>query len=366
MDTADIVIIGGGVIGLTTGYLLAQEGADVVVLDKGDLGHEASWAGAGIVPPGNPESARTPFDRLRALSVSMFPRLSAELREKTAIDNGYIRCGGLEFPDTDHPTADEEWRGEGVVCRPIADDELACVEPSVATGLGPTWSLPDMAQVRNPRHLQALIAGCADKVRLRPGFAALRLLTSGTRVVGVQTALGQWSCGQVLLAAGAWTDALLEPLGWRPGIQPVRGQIALLRGSTALFRRVLMSGPRYLVPRPDGRVLVGSTEEWVGFDKRTTAAALHDLLALAFRLVPALRAASLERCWAGLRPGSPDGLPLLGPVPGWQQLFIAAGHFRAGIQLSPGTAVVMKQLLLGQSPAIDLAAFRPDRVQCQC
>jgi glycine oxidase len=366
MDSADIVIVGGGVIGLTTAYFLAQEGAEVAVFDKGDLGQEASWAGAGILPPSRPECALTPFDRLRALSVGMFPRLSAELREQTGIDNGYLRCGGLEFVDPAHPAAADEWRGEGVAYRQIPAADLAALEPNVAGNWGDAYLLPDLAQVRNPRHLQALIAAVAGKVRMLPGRPVLNLETSGNRVLGVHMEGAALAAGRVMLAAGAWTDALLEPLGWRPGIHPVRGQIALLQAQPLPFRRVLMVGPRYLVPRPDGRVLVGSTEEDAGFDKRTTAAAIHDLLSLAFRLVPSLRGAALERSWAGLRPGSPDGLPLLGPVPGWHNLFIAAGHFRAGIQLSAGTGLVMKQVLLDQEPAIDLAAFRPDRIQCTC
>jgi glycine oxidase len=122
-----------------------------------------------------------------------------------------------------------------------------------------------------------------------------------------------------------------------------------------------MLGKRYLVPRPDGRVLVGSTEEDVGFDKRTTAGAIRDLLDFAIAVVPALAAAPLERSWAGLRPGSPDGLPFLGPVPGVENLYVAAGHFRAGIQLSPGTALVMRDLILGRTPAVPVESFRLDR-----
>ena len=122
-----------------------------------------------------------------------------------------------------------------------------------------------------------------------------------------------------------------------------------------------MHGARYIVPRGDGRFLIGSSEEEVGFCKQTTVEVIQELLALARRFVPRLGAASIERCWAGLRPGSPDGMPFLGRVPGVDNLFVAAGHFRAGIQLSPGTAVVMKELLLGQTPSVDLHAFRLDR-----
>jgi glycine oxidase len=154
-----------------------------------------------------------------------------------------------------------------------------------------------------------------------------------------------------------WLDAL----GWRLGIRPVRGQIALLNTGTALFQRILLKGKRYLVPRPDGRVLVGSTEEDAGFDKRTTAGAIHGLLDFAIQMVPSLVDIPLERCWAGLRPGSPDGLPYIGSVPGIDNLFVAAGHFRAGIQLSPATGLVLKELFLGQRLTVGLEPFRLDR-----
>jgi glycine oxidase len=367
MDSADIVIVGGGVIGLTTAYFLAREGADVLLLDKGDLGQEASWAGAGILPPSDPVQARTPFDRLRALSVGMFPRLAAELREQTGIDNGYLRSGGLEFTDCRHAAAEEEWRGVGVHCRPVCAAELATLEPNVATdqgeGEGAVWLLPDMAQVRNPRHLQALIAACTPKVRMVPGTPVAALETTAQRVTTVRTDHSTYRAGRVLVAAGAWSDSLLEPLGCRPNIRPVRGQIALLQVQQPPFRHVLLCGSRYLVPRADGRVLVGSTEELVGYDKRTTATAIHDLLDLAFRLAPVLRDAALERCWAGLRPESPDGLPFLGLAPGWDNLYLAAGHFRAGIQLSIGTGLLMKEMLLDQKPTLDPAPFRLDRLK---
>jgi len=224
--------------------------------------------------------------------------------------------------------------------------------------------IPGLAQLRNPRHLQALVAGCArEGVRLRPQTLVEGLERIGDRVTALRTGAGRVQAGQFVLAGGPWTDTLLATVDWRLNIKPVRGQIALLNTGRPLLRRVLMSGPRYLVPRLDGRVLVGSTEEDVGFDRRTTAAAIGDLLALAVALVPVLGAAPLERCWAGLRPGSPDGLPFLGPVPGIASLFVAAGHFRAGIGLSPGTALLLKELLLGQPPTLSLQPFALDRIR---
>jgi glycine oxidase len=363
-ESGDVVIVGGGVIGLTTAYFLAGAGASVLVADQGDFGQEASWAGAGILPPGNLQTARTPFDRLRALSASLFPSLSADLRERTGIDNGYLRCGGLEFVgDHDH-TAEQEWRGDGVVFEALDATRLRQLEPHVAAPSGMVYHLPELAQLRNPRHVKALLAACQSLgVWLRPGCPVHGFERQGQRVTAVQTLSGPLHADRVLLTAGAWSEVLLRQLGWRPGIRPVRGQIALLRCETPLFRHVLMRGPRYLVPRADGRVLVGSTEEDVGFDKRTTARAIHDLLELACGLVPGLADAPLERCWAGLRPGSPDGLPYLGRVPEWDNVYVAAGHFRAGIQLSSGTGLVMKQLLLGEKLSMSLGGFGLERTK---
>jgi glycine oxidase len=360
-DSPDVLIIGGGVIGLTAAYYLARERVRVAVVDKGDFGQEASWAGAGIIPPGNPGRARTPFDLLRAQSSALYPGLSTELRECTGIDNGYRRCGGLELADEADDAA-QEWRSEGIAFEALAEPDVLRLEPRLARGLGTAYHLPDMAQVRNPRHIKALLAACAALgVRLRPGCPVQTLERQGSRIVGVTTAEGRLTADRFILAAGAWAEALLLPLGWRPGIHPVRGQIVLLHPGAPLFQHVLLRGKRYLVPRPDGRVLVGSTEEDAGFDKRTTAGAVGQLLAFAVALVPALAQAPLERCWAGLRPGTPDELPFLGPVPGLDNLFVAAGHFRAGIQLSPGTGLVLKELLLGQEPTVPLEAFRLDR-----
>ncbi len=359
----DLAILGGGVIGLTTAYFLARAGVRVAVLDKGDLGQEASWAGAGILPPGDPQHAQSPFDQLRAHSSTMYPDLSQELRERTGVDNGYLRCGGLEITAGAGEAA-EEWRGEGVAVEALSEKDARRLEPNLAAGLGTVYHLPDLAQVRNPRHLRALAAGCAALgVQLRPGCPVHGFERHGERIAAAVTDAGPVAAGRFVVAAGAWSDGLLQQVGWRPGIRPVRGQIVLLNPGAPLVRRVLMHGKRYLVPRPDGRTLVGSTEEDAGFDKRTTAAAVGELLAFAQTLVPGLGGAAVERSWAGLRPGSPDELPFLGPVPGCDNLFVAAGHFRSGIQLAPATGLVMTQLLLGQTPTVPLEPFRLDRTR---
>ena len=170
------------------------------------------------------------------------------------------------------------------------------------------------------------------------------------------------SAGRYLLTAGAWSETLLSRLGHRPRIHPVRGQIVLLRSPARVLQRVLMVGKRYLVPRAEGRVLVGSTEEPEAlFEKANTADGVAGLLDFAIGLVPALGKAEVEKCWSGLRPGSPDGLPFIGPVPGWNNVFVAAGHFRAGVQLSIGTARVITELFEGRPTSVSLGAFRLGR-----
>jgi glycine oxidase len=357
----DVLILGGGVIGLTCAYFLAKDGARVAVVDKSDFGQEASWAGAGILVPGSVEHARTPGELLHAHGVAMFPALSAELRERTGIDNGYLKCGGLEIVRSSEPVT-REWRGEGVAYKAVDEKGLKMLEPMLAAkGAGVVYHLPEMAQIRNPRHVKALLAACAAlDVNLIPNCPVHGFDREGERISGVRTCYQNLVAGQYVVAAGSWSDGLLDPLGVRLGIHPVRGQIAMLNTHTPRIRHVIMVGKRYMVSRPDGRLLIGSTEEDAGFDKHTTAGAIAELLQFACSLVP-LTDAPLERCWAGLRPASPDGLPYLGPVPGSDNLFVAAGHFRSGIQMSPATGMLMKEVLMGQRTMLPVEAFRVGR-----
>lgn len=358
--STDVLIVGGGVIGLTSALFLARDGLAVTILEKGDFGAESSWAGAGILPPSNLESARSSLDLLRAHSALMHPVLSADLRERTGIDNGYLRCGGIEFVDRED--ADSEWRSNGVLCHRLDESKCRALEPALVPRHRIAFHLPGTAQLRNPRHVKALRAACASYgVRMYAGCSVFGLERQGRRITGVRSSQGRHQTDVVVVAAGAWSDSLLETIGCRLNIHPVRGQIAMLNTGEPVIRHVVMLGPRYLVPRPDARVLVGSTEENAGFDKRTTAEAIHDLLEFGFSLVPSLRNAHLERSWAGLRPGTPDDLPFLGPAPDFDNLFVVAGHFRAGIQLSPATALLLSQMVRRQALTIPLEAFRLDR-----
>lgn len=360
--TVDIAVVGGGVIGLSCAYELARRGWRVGVWDRGALGQEASWAGAGIIPPGQVEKASLPWERLRAIGAARFPSFAEEVRELTGIDIGYRRCGGIEFLEAEAAAeVTALWSAEGIAFERWEAEECRQREGAVIPPQGKTaWYLPGMAQVRNPWLMRGLIAACEHRqVELHPQEEVVGLVGSAPQAQGVLLADGSVRAAErVLLAAGAWTDRLLERWGRAgAGIHPVRGQIVLLRFAPPLSSRILIIGKRYIVPRGDGHFLIGSTEEpEAGFTKANTAGAVAELLDFAARLMPALHQAELVKCWSGLRPGSRDGWPIIGPLPGWDNVWMAAGHFRAGVQLSPGTAQLIAEVWSGQRPCVPLDA----------
>ena len=359
---SDVVVVGGGVIGLSVAYELAGQGADVTVLEQGQFGQEASWAGAGMLPPGNFELAPEGEAKLRGLSHSLWTRLSERLLNDTGIDNGFRRCGGLHVsldPDTSSLiTTSTEWQQEGVAVEAQSPQALKQLEPAVSDSITSAFRLPDVCQVRNPRHLKALKRGCELRdVKLIVGSPVIGWDSQDQKIVAAQTILGRYPAKNFVITAGAWTRHLLSRASIKAEIEPIRGQIALLSTTALPFRHIIEVGPRYLVPRPDGRILIGSTVESVGFNKRTTAAGIEGLLQFAQQIVPQLGDAAIERCWAGLRPNSVDGLPIIDRSPNHSNLFVAAGHFRSGLQLSPATAIVIRQLVMGQPTTLDLTKF---------
>ena len=367
MNSQDVIVIGGGVIGLSIAYALAREGVMATVLDRSELGREASWAGAGMIAPTAERKTDNPSVELRSLSARLYPEWSTALRDETGIDNGYRRTGGVDVAwtrDEEHAlkVAAGKWREEGIAFERLSPTDFGRVEPALNPALRVAYYLPDRAQIRNPRHLTALAAAVLKRgVNLQPGRAALGFEALGERLIAVKTSEGPLACDWVVVAAGPWSEQLLEDLGLCVPTPPVKGQIVLLRFDRPRLTRIVEHGKNYLVPRDDGRVLVGATEEEVGFDKRSTPAAVRDLLDEALRLCPVLAEAEVEKSWAGLRPGSIDTRPYLGYARGYRNLIVATGHKRAGLQLAPASAEVIVDLVLGRPPSVDLTPFRIGR-----
>lgn len=205
--------------------------------------------------------------------------------------------------------------------------------------------------MRNPRHLQALLRACElVGVEITHDCAVTGWTSRGGRLDAARTATGEIAAGQFIVTAGAWSSPLLAQAGVGMDIVPIRGQMVLLEPSSVKLTHVIERDKRYIVPRLDGRILIGSTEEQAGFEKKNTDEGVAGLLEFAAAICPALRTVRIEKCWSGLRPCALRGRPMIGPVPHWENLFVAAGHFRSGLHLSPITAEILVSLIRGQRP----------------
>lgn len=362
--TFDVAIAGGGVIGLSIAWELAQQGATVCVIDGGEPGRQASWAASGMLPPGPRlwlDDHFSPLEQMAGLSQELNEPWHERLLEQTGIDNGFRPSGALYLGQdlTEHC---KEWHRRGIEYRRLEAAEVREIEPALEPS-GETVFLPEEAQLRPPWHLMALRTACEESgVEFHHGGHLREVRPAGDRVDQLTTERGKILAGRFCLCAGCWSEQLARTFGLSLPTVPIRGQIALLKGSFGVLRHIINVGPRYLTPRSDGRVLIGSTQESAGFESVTTAGAVGELLRFAVELCPALAAFELETCWAGLRPATPDGLPYLGRIPGFQNFWVATGHFRAGFQLAAATGVVMRCLMLGQDSPVEISSLGIERI----
>ena len=254
-------------------------------------------------------------------------------------------------------------QNDGAVIRPVELEELSELEPALnRDGIRAAYLGERDAQVRPPRLLRSLLRACERQgVEMTGNSQCHAWQTDADRITGLTSDTTRFTAGAICITAGPWSGELLAQLGVETETRPWRGQIALLRAPPGLLGHMIHEGPNYLVPRRDGRMVVGSTVEDVGYASGTTEAAIQALRDFARSLVPALQDVPVESQWSGLRPGSVDGWPYLGRVPGWRNAYVATGHFRYGVALAPATALVMRQLISGQPPTIDLTAFRINR-----
>ncbi|MEK6676095.1 MAG: FAD-dependent oxidoreductase, partial [Planctomycetota bacterium] len=296
-----------------------------------------------------------------------------ELLAETGIDTEYEQSGELEllFTEQSIPIARADERAgsnlnldEGrSAYKLLSADEIRDVEPLIGPEILGALECRRTAQVRNPRLVRALAAACKRLgVAIHENAVARGFLRDGDRVLGVETNDRRFHAPYVVLAAGAWSSQLDPRLQELMPVHPVRGQMVLVKLPRRNIQRIISKGRQYLVPRRDGHVLIGSTEEpEAGFTQRITAKGVSGLLDAALRFVPSLADAPIVATWSGFRPATPDEKPHLGPVPGFDGLIAATGHFRAGVTLAPATAEVIAAMLLGQGYSIDLSCCQPGR-----
>ncbi len=360
----DFIIVGGGLIGLLTARALHASGARVTVIDRGKCGREASWAGGGILSPLYPWRYPQAVTALAEWGQQAYPHLAAALIDETGIDAEWTPSGMLILAvSAAERTLATRWAAHHRqrIEWPTGA-QSAALEPALADAESPSsqaalW-LPDVAQIRSPRLLRALHASLIQQgVRVLEGLAVRQMLRDARRIVGVLTDGGEQHAGAVVIASGAWSAALLKPLGITLPLAPVRGQILLFRASPTLLTRMVMRDHRYLIPRRDGRILAGSTLEHVGFDPAITPAAATRLRCAALQLVPELEDCPIEQQWSGLRPGTISGVPYIGAHPDLEGLYVCTGHHRNGIVLAPASAHVLADLALGRTPIIATASY---------
>jgi glycine oxidase len=359
INSADCVVVGGGLLGMLTARRLAQEGMTVTLLERGALCSESSWAGGGILSPLLPWQYADAISRLVEWSQQEYPLLVAELQEQTGIDPEWTKSGMLLL-DTVPGTRAIAW-AERFRCRlEILDaDRVQRLEPALAAASTPAVLLPDVAQIRNPRLCEALaMALQMQGVRIREQCAATRLLIRDQAVEGVDTVTGPVYSANVVLASGAWSPRLLEGIGHRElPVEPVRGQMILFQARPGLLRHIVQAEGHYLIPRRDGLVLAGSTLEYAGYCKETTPQAREELMQAAFTIAPVLADYPVIRQWAGLRPGSPEGIPFIGEHSETRGLYLNTGHFRNGVVMAPASAQLLADCLLKRDSFTDPASY---------
>ncbi|HEX7971116.1 MAG TPA: glycine oxidase ThiO [Thiobacillus sp.] len=352
--TGHTLVVGAGVSGLSVALVLLQRGDRVTVLERGRAGGESSWAGGGILSPLLPWDYAEPVSALALRSMAAYPGWVADIEAMSQRDAEFWRCGMLAL-EVAAPEQALAWCATHGVA---ALREPPPLRLPFETLKNPIW-LPDVAQVRNPRLVAALRAAVAQLGgTIREHCPATGVLAEGRRVTAVQTSAGAFQTDRVVLATGAWAGLGLGELAAMPQIRPIRGQMLLFKLELGALDTILFRNGLYLIPRRDGHVLVGSTLEDAGFDKSTDAATRRRLHFEAAALLPALKAMQPVQHWAGLRPGSPDNIPVIDRHPDFDNVFVNTGHYRYGVTLAPASAELLVDLMAGNTPVLDPAPYR--------
>lgn len=367
---ADVIIVGGGVIGLTIARALRQRGVrEVMLIERGSLGAEASWAAGGILAPQVEVDHKDDFFQLACQSRDLYPELAASLKEETGVDVELDQSGTLSLGFTDADEAELrhrfEWQNDaGLEVEWLDGDEARRIEPAISAEVRCALHFPKDFQVENRRLIGALVRANEELgTHIVTGSSVNAIRIESQRVSGIETSSGPVSTDVVVLAAGAWVSLIQSPDASLPPIfvEPVRGQMICFAAHPQIARHVIYSSRGYLVPRRDGRVLAGSTAEQVGFARGVTNEGLAAIKSMAKEIAPETTSLPEIGSWSGFRPKAKDGLPVLGPTTAIEGLLYATGHYRNGILLAPVTGELIAAAILDGVWPESLKSFSPDR-----
>ena len=369
MKKFDVAIAGGGVIGGAIALELARAGLRVAVFDRQHPGQEASWASAGILSPAPENPGMVTMVPLGKASLALYPEFVAQVEEISGKTTGFRPKGTLEALFSRDAKAELSTiialhHGLGLRAEPLGAEDARQFEPALNEEVAAAVFRPDEASIDN-RALTAAIFEAAQRsgAEVFSGNGAKAMWREKNRCAGLllqnERVAAQWT----IIAAGCFS-ATIEGIATYAPARPAKGQMAALRADDLKMERVLWSEKVYLVPRNDGRIVAGATVEYAGFDKRTTAGGMEKIFSAAIELAPGLADARIEEMWAGLRPDSPDHLPILGPTD-IDGLLIATVHFRSGILLTPVTARLVREWIIEQRVSVDWDRFSPLRFQTE-
>ncbi len=368
-STTGVVIVGGGVIGCSIAYHLRKAGVPVTVIDQGEIGAAASSAAAGLLAPLGSLAGPGPFADLLLASFAIFPSLVQELEDASGIRMEYEQTGALRVVRNPRNVPNlrkrmKAWQPLGLRMDWLSGEEARKLEPTLAPDVCAALYAAEESQIKASQVVKAFAQAAANLgATLRTHTRITGIQQQHDRVTALITSLGETiPCNQLVVASGAWSAQWSALLKIELAVIPQRGQILALRQPIPPLRHIIFGEAAYLAPKQDGTVVVGATKEEVGFNKQLTAGGVAWLLSTANRLIPSLEQSTIERMWAGLRPKTPDNLPILGPAPGWQNVTLATGHSSVGVMLSAITGQTLAALLVtGVAPELirPFALVRP-------